>query len=184
MLHKLPRVLYTLDDDKFVRDYRVITDIFTRIGVNLGSNRWSIIEKHTVRDGQKPEDIAEEKYENVGYWWVVLVANPQIRQMSDWPMSNSQLDDWLNLNFGSRMFETVSNGELDFDLPFLLNGELIDHHTIERDDQYEETTIQDLYRNANDQKRVINLITPQLLGDFVDEYEKALEEFKSELQQN
>lgn len=170
MLHKLPKIQYSLDG----KEDRFIANIFRRISLNHSGNaeRYNLLSDYFIQSGDSPESIANERYGNVSYWWVVLVVNPQFKTRDDWPMTDNQLRRWLEDNYGTRQFEREKNGN-DFDLPFTVDGVVQDHHTFDIKDTSLIRSIEVDAFTANEAKRKIKLITPEHLKEFVKQYEAA-----------
>ena len=50
---------------------------------------------YTVKDGERPEDIAQYYYGSVDYIWLVYLANAIIDPYHEWPKSQDQLHEYL-----------------------------------------------------------------------------------------
>lgn len=50
-----------------------------------------VFEKYEIPDGYRPDDVAEELYENSSYDWIVLIVAGIINVRNEWPISNSDL---------------------------------------------------------------------------------------------
>lgn len=56
---------------------------------------------YTVKEGEKPEDIAFNYYGTVDATWLVLLANNMIDPYTDWPMSYDQFVEYLIEKYGA-----------------------------------------------------------------------------------
>lgn len=177
MLSVLPKIAYSLDDNKkLIKDSRVISNIFRRIQINPSaySSRINMIEDYHILDGDTPESISLKKYKDIGYWWTILVVNPQINSISDWPQTHIQIDKYLDTNYGTSQYDYIP-AEKDFDLPFFVDNFAVEHHSIIKLNSNSEAplTIRERLYRENELSRKIKLLTPELLFDFVREYEIA-----------
>lgn len=50
---------------------------------------------YTIKDGEKPEDIALYYYDDIGKTWLVFLANNIIDPVSQWPLSNSDFEKMI-----------------------------------------------------------------------------------------
>lgn len=67
-------------------------DIFRRVKFTEETeNDSGNFENYIVKDGEKPEDVANNFYGSYNYWWVVLLSNGIIDVENEWPKSNSEI---------------------------------------------------------------------------------------------
>jgi hypothetical protein len=50
---------------------------------------------YTIKDGDKPEDIAYYYYGSTDYTWLVLLANNIVDPYHDWPLSEDNFEKYL-----------------------------------------------------------------------------------------
>ena len=50
---------------------------------------------YTVKEGEKPEDIAEWYYGSTDYTWLVLMSNNIMDPYHQWPKSTQEFNDYL-----------------------------------------------------------------------------------------
>lgn len=99
---KFPRVRYDLDRKKLT-SLDSVTNIFFRISIikeimqNISS-----YEKYTIRDGDRPETLAEKAYGNPEAHWIILYANDIIDPHYDWPMDNRTFDKYIVRKYKSQ----------------------------------------------------------------------------------
>lgn len=95
-------------------DIKLSVDILKRIGIRENiKNDFSVWEKYTIVDGEKPESIAHKLYGASTLHWVVLLMNDIINPFHEWPMTNHQFD---------RMIEKEYPGQAYFIDPTTLTG--------------------------------------------------------------
>lgn len=61
---------------------------------------------YTVKDGEKPEDIAYYYYGSVDYTWLVLLANNIIDPYHDWHLSEDNFNKYLMDKYKERSGKT------------------------------------------------------------------------------
>jgi hypothetical protein len=91
---KFPLVQY---NQRTVRDITRRTDFVRK---NL-SNPYVFL-PYTVREGEKPEDIAQYYYGSIDYTWIVLLANGITDPYYEWPLSESQLNTYIIAKYSER----------------------------------------------------------------------------------
>lgn len=61
---------------------------------------------HTVKDGERPEHIAYDVYNNAKYHWIILLTNKIVDPYFDWYMSLPELESYCKNKYGSSWQET------------------------------------------------------------------------------
>jgi hypothetical protein len=51
-----------------------------------------IYQPYFVRDGERPERIAEKMYGTDKLWWIILVYNKIVNPWEEWPMDNQEIE--------------------------------------------------------------------------------------------
>ena len=126
-------------------------------------------EKITIQDGQKPEDIAYDYYQDAGYHWIVLLANDMINPYYDWPLISNNLSKLVNDKYedpnGVHHYETNRLSPLPI-------GTIVDesYSSGERDAitnfEYED--------RLNESKRSIILVKKDFLPRILDEFDRKI----------
>lgn len=82
---------------------KTVTDIFKRVKMVALSNslKASIFYNYTIKDGERPEDIANRYYGDTQYYWLILYTNNIISLYSQWPKSSQQFEDYITSTYGS-----------------------------------------------------------------------------------
>ena len=81
-------------------------DIFRRVKFTENAESDSgNFETYIVKEGEKPEDIANTFYGHHRWWWLVLMSNNVIDMHTEWPKSVSEIDS---------MFSSYLNGNSYF----------------------------------------------------------------------
>jgi len=86
-------------------------DIFRRVVFTESTkNNQGNFETYIVKEGQRPEDVAEDFYGNPEWWWLVLMCNDIIDVESEWTKSthevNSLFSNYLS-GFSYFVFEDL-----------------------------------------------------------------------------
>jgi hypothetical protein len=56
---------------------------------------------YSIQDGDTPEIIANKYYGDPYRYWIVLIGNPQIKDLrTDWPLTSNQFADYINDKYG------------------------------------------------------------------------------------
>lgn len=101
---KFPTIKY---DGQTIRD---ITKRTKFIDKNL-SNPLLFL-PYTVREGERPEDIAFNYYGSMDYTWLVLLANNMLDPYYDWPLDEQEFHEYLIKKYseesGLKGYEVVS----------------------------------------------------------------------------
>ncbi len=100
MLKGLPELLYNFSSKPLDPDFLFVKNIWRRAEILTEyKSQVTIFNEITVRDGERPEDIATAFYNNPFYNWTVLVANDIVDVYSQWPRSITQLQDFINQKY-------------------------------------------------------------------------------------
>lgn len=83
--------------------------------------RWKINEKvfdsvvyykkYTIQDGDRPDTIANDLYDNPFYDWVIILTNNIINPTFNWPMSEYQLRKYIELIYGEDVYSEIHHYE-------------------------------------------------------------------------
>ena len=110
-----PSIYYDLNRDE---KYKLATDILRRVTFNQSSkNSNDIYVKYDIKDGESPEEIANNLYDNHNLYWVVLLFNDIINKNKEWPMDSATLDEYVSAKYpGTAYYVTFDSSTLDSDL--------------------------------------------------------------------
>jgi hypothetical protein len=137
-----------------------------------------------IKDGERPETIAETYYGSTAYFWIILFTNNIENIYEGWPRTQEALDEYITYKYrtleeANLKIHHYEDGEgnwiisSEWDNWITLinsnNGEMtgIDY-TIEG---ITEISCYDYEVNLNEEKRIINLIRPQYLSQIVEEFQ-------------
>jgi|15BtaG_2_1085339.scaffolds.fasta_scaffold00912_7 hypothetical protein len=110
-----PSIYYDLNRDE---KYKLATDILRRVTFNQSSkNVDSIYVKYDIKEGETPEEIAYNLYDNHTLYWVILLFNDIINKNKQWPMNSETMDAYIADKYpGTAYYITFDSTTLDQDL--------------------------------------------------------------------
>jgi hypothetical protein len=99
---KFPRVRYDLNKTK-ITSQDSVTNIFFRLAIvrEIMTNLSSYYE-YSIRDGDRPETLAEKAYGNAEAHWIILYANNILDPHYDWPMDNRTFEKYIVRKYRSQ----------------------------------------------------------------------------------
>jgi len=103
----LPDLAYQsfLSDSNSAQNYVLVKNLFRRVKVREDVyNSLTAFVKYEIPDGARPDNVAEELYNNSQYDWVVLITANIIHLRDEWPLSNYEL-----YNYAENKYKTDLN---------------------------------------------------------------------------
>jgi hypothetical protein len=86
---KFPKILYTLDQGT---SGQVVPDILRRVKLSNDLKNNSVYyDLYDVKDGERPEVVADRFYGDSQLHWIILHINDIVDPRFDWPLSNDDL---------------------------------------------------------------------------------------------
>ena len=186
---EIPNLEYQsfLSTRKSSDEYLLVKNIFRRVKLRDDlKNVFTIFNKYQIKDGARPDTVAQEIYGSSQYDWVVLVGANIINVRNEWPLSDRDIYRYSEELYGNDLnaihhYETTevkdSNGRL-----ILPKGKVVDSNfTIPKPDlptqtinpvagvsNYEYEVIK------NDKKRSIYILKPSYLQQAINDIKKAM----------
>jgi hypothetical protein len=94
------KLLYSPSKGK--NDYKLVPNIFAKSTfVKESLQNSNLIFEYSVKDGEKPEDIAFKMYNDSQKHWIILLANDIMDPQYDWVLGQSQFRDYINKKYSS-----------------------------------------------------------------------------------
>lgn len=174
LFNKVPYVSY----DVFLnKKNRVVKNIFKSAQV---VEKYQVApassNEYTVKDGDTPEIISELYYKTPMYHWTILVFNNITSFYDEWPLGSNSFANLITKKYGDLLSaETTPHCYIN-----KINSTKISPETYNllRTDfdrtQYEMYSKYDYEIELNELNRVIRLIKPEIVDDFVREYERVI----------
>lgn len=142
-------------------EYKLVKDISQNVRVRkeILANV-TLYDEYDIRDGETPEIIAEKVYGSPLYHWVVMLCNERYNYIDDFPLTNYQLETYIENKYGANKYAT--------------------HHYINSAgyivDSTQGTSVSNYdYEYAqNETKRRIKLISPALLNTILKNFKDLI----------
>lgn len=195
-LRQLPDLDYPslLNDRQGSGDTVRVKNLFRRVKIreDYFSNLVEFV-RYSITGNDRPDNVAEKVYGDADLDWVVLISNNIIDIKNDWPMTEYDLNVYLNDKYTEeelvqiKEYRTIEwrdrNNQLivpagqvvdeSFKVEYLKGTQVVSVSPI-RSVSYFEWELE-----KNNEKRNINLVDPQYVGRIIDEYEKIMKYGKS-----
>ena len=102
LLKRLPELLYNFSSTPLDPDFLVVKNIWRRAEILTEfKSEVMLFTEVTVRDGEKPEDVATRYYGNPFYNWTILIANDITDYYKQWPRSITQLQEFISNKYNN-----------------------------------------------------------------------------------
>jgi hypothetical protein len=187
MLRGLPELLYNISSKPLDPDFLFVKNIWRRAEVLTEfKSQVTIFNEITVRDGERPEDVATAFYNNPFYNWTVLIANDVVDVYSQWPRSITQLQDFINQKYDNPQ---ATKHHVTTEVKDAKNNVIVEagkvvasNYQISYYNGSTTVTATPVVSVSNEQfefeenakKARIQIIKPQLIEDFVENYYSIL----------
>ena len=187
MLRGLPELLYNISSKPLDPDFLFVKNIWRRAEVLTEfKSQVTIFNEITVRDGERPEDVATAFYNNPFYNWTVLIANDVVDVYSQWPRSITQLQDFINQKYDNPQ---ATKHHVTTEVKDAKNNVIVEagkvvasNYQISYYNGSTTVTATPVVSVSNEQfefeenakKSRIQIIKPQLIEDFVENYYSIL----------
>ena len=187
MLRGLPELLYNISSKPLDPDFLFVRNIWRRAEVLTEfKSQVTIFNEITVRDGERPEDIATAFYNNPFYNWTVLIANDVVDVYSQWPRSITQLQDFINQKYdnpqATKHHVTTEVKDAKNNIIVEAGKVVASNYQISYYNGSTTVTATPVVSVSNEQfefeenakKAQIQIIKPQIIEDFVENYYSIL----------
>ena len=194
---ELPNIEYlsVLSDRDSSLDYIKVKNLFRRVKVRDDLKKYfTIFDRVTVKDGARPDQIADIVYGNAELDWVVLITAGIINVNNEWPLSSYELYNYSLEKYGALLnatkhYETIEIRD-DRNRLILPKGKIVDSDFSIPNPS---NPLTDLTGNAirigisyyeyetrlNERKRQIDLLKPRYLDQFLKDMRKIMKYSKS-----
>ena len=182
---ELPNLLYQspLSNRTSADEYVEVKNLFRRVKLRDDlQNTFTVFDKYEIREGARPDTVADEIYGDSELDWVVTITAGIVNVRDEWPLSDRDLYDYAERIYGNDInathhFETTevkdSRGRL-----ILPAGKIVDKNfKIPNPDNYAAADLNPttgisnyVYETRkNDAKRSIFLLKPGYLQQFLND---------------
>ena len=168
-------------------DFVVAKNFFRRYKINDDVFQYAVFfKKYTIKDGERPETLAEKIYGNQFYDWIILLTNNMVNAQYDWPRTNYEIYKMVEEEFDDpyseishyKIKETIGHYQagLHVDKTFYdsthklnINGSI----QIKNGNEIASPiTVAEYYQEENEKKREIYLLKSRFLESFVKDFKK------------
>ena len=199
---KLPNLNYPslLKTRESNTDFIQTKNLFRRVKVreDLFAN-FMQFDKYKVVGDERPDNVAQKVYDNDDLDWIVLISNNIVDLNNEWPLTQSQLNEFLNDKYTPQELVSIHHYETlelrdsrnqlilpagivvdeDFNLEYLSGGQVKSTNSLVDGRPVKAVTFYDYENDLNDKKRNINVLKPELLGIFIRDFERIMKYDKS-----
>ena len=177
---QLPNLNYpSLKNDRTsAYDYQVVKNIFKRAVIrNDVFDEVTAFTKYSVVGDERPDQVADNFYNDSTLDWVVLTTNNIVHVRDEWPMGNQDFLTYLNTKYTAEELSNIHHYETkeitdsrarviqrkglyvqsDHSITYLDNG------VTKTASEITQVTFLENETNLNDDKREINILRPELL---------------------
>jgi len=189
---QLPELNYPslANDRTSVYDYQIVKNFFKRAVLRDDIfNEVTAFTKYSVQDDERPDQVAYTFYNDVGLDWVILTTNNIVHVRDEWPMGNQDFLTYLNAKYTAEELSNIhhyetkiirnSRGQLiqpeglfvpeNHSVSFLDNGVLRTESSLKSVSFLQHET------DLNDAKRNINILEPDFLNAFLQDFREIME---------
>jgi len=179
---QLPNIRYKSPlAEKYTNDNFVTTkNLFTRAKLRDDAGRdITFLRSYTVKEGERPQDVADKMYGSPKYDWVVLITANIINVQTEWPLTGPQLYNFCVDKYGNDLnaihhYETTEVKDKSGRL-IMPEGKIVDSNfTIRHPDTHNITLNPVIGVNnflmetrENEKKRNIKLMRNAYLNNFI-----------------
>ena len=194
---ELPNIEYLspLADRDSSLDYIKVKNLFRRVKVRDDLKKYfTVFDRITIKDGARPDQVADKVYGNAELDWVVLITAGIINVNNEWPLTSYELYNYSLEKYGALLnatkhYETIEIRDEKNRL-ILPKGKIVDSDFSIPNPS---NPLTDLTGNAirigisyyeyetrlNERKRQIDLLKPRYLDQFLKDMRKIMKYSKS-----
>ena len=199
---RLPNLDYPslLNSRESNTDYVQTKNLFRRVKIreDLFSN-FMQFDRYKVQGDERPDTVSENVYGKSTLDWVILLSNNIIDIKNEWPLTQLQLNEFLNEKYTPQELVSIHHYETlelrdnknqlilpagitvdeDFNMEYLSGGQIRSTNSLVDGRPIKAVTFFDHENELNDRKRNINVLKPEFLGVFIKEFERIMKYEKS-----
>ena len=189
---QLPELDYPslANDRKSAYDYQKVKNIFKRAVIRDDLfDEVVAFTKYSVVGDERPDQVAYNFYGDSGLDWVVLTTNNIIHVRDEWPMGNQDFLTYLNAKYTAEQLSNIhhyetklirdSRGRLiqpeGLTVPAGHSISFLDNGVLRTESQLTSFTFLGHETDLNDAKRNINILRPEYLNLFLEDFADVME---------
>ena len=178
------------NDRKSAYDYQKVKNIFKRAVIRDDLfDEVVAFTKYSVVGDERPDQVAYNFYGDSGLDWVVLTTNNIIHVRDEWPMGNQDFLTYLNEKYTAEQLSNIhhyetklirdSRGRLiqpeGLTVPAGHSISFLDNGALRTESQLTSFTFLEHENNLNDKKRDIDILRPEYLSVFLENFAEIME---------
>ena len=199
---KLPNLDYPslLKNRESNVDYIQTKNLFRRVKIreDLFAN-FMQFDKYEIIADERPDNVSEKVYGRDDLDWVVLLSNNIIDINNEWPLSQLQLNLFLDNKYTPQELVSIHHYETlelrdnknqlilpaglvvneNFNLEYLSGGQVKSTNSLVDGRPVKAVTFYDYENSLNDKKRNINVLKQEFLGIFLKDFKRIMKYDKS-----
>ena len=187
MIKNLPNLLYNIGSKSLDPDFLYVKNIWRRAEILTEFKaQISLFDEENVQDGERPEDVATRLYRNPFYNWTIFVINDITDYYAQWPRSVTQLQDFITQKYSNpqatKHHVTTEVKDAKNNIIVEAGKVVASNYQISYYNGSTTVTATPVVSVSNEQfefeenakKARIQIIKPQLIEDFVENYYSIL----------
>ena len=178
------------NDRQSAYDYQVVKNIFKRAVLrNDVFDEVTAFTKYSVEGDERPDQVAFDFYQDPNLDWVVLTTNNIVHVRDEWPMGNQDFLTYLNGKYTAEELTNIHHYETDvlrdsrgrliqpkgLTVPSNYSITFLDNGVLRTESKITSFTFLEHETNLNDEKRNINILKPEYLTVFLEDFENIME---------
>ena len=162
-------------------NFKLVPHIIKRVKLRSGiRSGMFIFDNYDVKDGEKPEDVAFKWYGDAQLHWVILMTNNVTDRYYQWPMTQPQFQEFIEDKYGLANIDGIHHYEITQasgptsssgpnDYSYLVECNSDEDGAVSVSNRDYEQRLQDKYRS-------IRLLDKKYLNQFIEEFERLIQE--------
>ena len=178
------------NDRQSAYDYQVVKNIFKRAVLrNDVFDEVTAFTKYSIEGDERPDQVAFDFYQDPNLDWVVLTTNNIVHVRDEWPMGNQDFLTYLNGKYTAEELTNIHHYETDvlrdsrgrlihpkgLTVPSNYSISFLDNGVLRTESKITSFTFLEHETNLNDDKRQINILKPEYLTVFLEDFENIME---------
>tara|TARA_A100001035_G_scaffold267951_1_gene252376 strand:+ start:1390 stop:2064 length:675 start_codon:yes stop_codon:yes gene_type:complete len=178
------------NDRNSVYDYQVVKNIFKRAVIRDDIfDEITAFTKYSVVGDERPDQVAYQFYNDSGLDWVILATNNIIHVRDEWPMGNQDFLTYLNAKYTETELSNIHHYETEIirdssgtliqpegkTVPAGYTVNFLDNGSLRTESKLKSFSFLQHETNLNDSKRDINILKPEFLGLFLENFADIME---------
>ena len=105
---EFPKLVYSTSLG--IKNFKTVTNIFANVGfIKEVLANSDLYYEYSVKDNERPEDIAAKIYKDVDKHWIILLANGIVDPQYDWVMGQNTFENYLKKKYTSYNLQLPTN---------------------------------------------------------------------------